>query len=102
MREIIDINYNMLLDNLNKTVYPPYFINQADFLKDKRTQRAINARISIGGKLFCWHDWTFISQVWGKTAFEIGTSLVWYEYLCTKCGKDKRVPHERLLENLLN
>lgn len=53
-------------------------------MKD-RLQTAINKEISIGGKLFCWHDYTCIwSPVIRNHIFDWG-----FKHICVKCGKSK-------------
>ena len=60
-----------------------------------RQQRAINAEIAIGGRFFCWHDYTCI---WVPVP---RNSLIdWgFKHICTKCGKSK-IFKEPLLEPL--
>ena len=50
----------------------------------KRIDKAILASIKIGGKIFCFHDYTYVGAVPYQSIFEWG-----YSYLCTKCGKEK-------------
>lgn len=90
-RTATEVLLNLQRDNLALTAHPMYFVNEADQRKAHREQKAINAEISIGGKFWCLHDFTFICETLAKTAFEAGTALRWYKYLCVKCGKEKRL-----------
>lgn len=52
---------------------------------NKRQIQGINKEISIGGKFFCWHDYTCL---WEKVPKK--HLLDWgYIHLCIKCGKKK-------------
>jgi len=51
-------------------------------------QQAIYRQITIGGKLFCWHDWIYLSIYFPKSAWEYVKGFD-AEYLCVKCGKSK-------------
>lgn len=62
-------------------------------MREDRLQKAILKEISIGGKLFCWHDWTsFPEPTVRNHIFDWG-----FKHLCVKCGKS-RVFNERMLE----
>ena len=109
MKIATEIMYNQILENRHLTMMPPlrfgYDSMHPDYLKARRTQKAINAQIKYGGKFFCWHDYTYISEVVAMTVFEAGTSFFWYKYLCTKCGKETHlnsIQHNAYIENLLN
>ena len=45
-----------------------------------RKEKYIEASITIGGKIFCWHDWTRIS----------GNDFTGYFIGCIKCGANRR------------
>lgn len=45
---------------------------------------AIQAELEIGGRLFCWHDWTYFAPAIRKHLFDWG-----YLHKCIKCGKSK-------------
>jgi len=51
-------------------------------------QIAIQKRMEIGGRLFCWHDWIYESIHLPSCVAEIisGKNA---NFLCTKCGKHK-------------
>jgi hypothetical protein len=54
---------------------------------------AMKKQLSIGGKVFCWHDWILLSHSCPRDAWEYAHGIN-AEYLCVKCGKSKRSQFE--------
>lgn len=52
------------------------FETDLDFYMRKRRNVALKKRIEIGGKIFCFHDYTFLSGYFCS-----------YTWICVKCGK---------------
>lgn len=79
----------------------PLFIDKMhpDYLQEQRKNKALRVEISVGGKIFCWHDYTFICRT---TPRDVGDMIrgINYRNLCVKCGKEKRTNY-LILENLI-
>ena len=68
-----------------------------DDFKNIREDKAIKANIKIGGKLFCWHDFTSV----GKVTFNSNA----IPFICVKCGEYREFTYSKAssyVENLSN
>lgn len=84
-KELIDRHMNMILDNRRLSMSPPIFQTSIERAKSRRFHKAVKAEISVGGKFFCRHDYTFL-----ETSQPDKNIFDWkYLYSCVKCGKRK-------------
>jgi hypothetical protein len=74
-----------------KTMYPNIFITKEQKTKNDRMYDAIHAELTIGGKFFCWHDYTFFNNCIREHIHDWG-----YLYKCVKCGKNKVFKYHQL------
>lgn len=61
-------------------------------INNKALQKAIYAEITIGGKFWCWHDYTLAAHCLPQDGWEY-TKGIKFKYLCTKCGKEKKTAY---------
>ena len=52
--------------------------------KNHRMGDTIYAELNVGGKFFCWHDWTYFAPAIRNHLLDWG-----FLYKCTKCGKSR-------------
>lgn len=66
-----------------------------DYLKKQREEKAIKANLKIGGRFFCWHDFTSLGN--------IGINSNAVPFMCVKCGLPRTYTHSEAssyIENL--
>lgn len=63
---------------------PPIFSTREQIYTNSRKNQAIQREIEIGGKFWCWHDYTYFTPVMRENIFDWGML-----HKCVKCGKSK-------------
>lgn len=75
---------NQMIENRRLSMMPPIFVTYQEAWETRRKNMALQNQIFIGGKFFCFHDWTWIGPAIRKHLLDWGDA-----HLCVKCGKYK-------------
>lgn len=77
------------------TMSPLLFETPQERFEKYRKSIAIFKEMTIGGRLFCWHNWTYFCPSIRRHLLDWGSL-----HKCTKCGKSK-VFKERVIEPII-